>query len=156
MPSALARKSPVLLKPRFWAGVWGVWFLILFTLSSMSHPGPVIDVDNIDKVEHALFFAFGGAALALSRILKDGAVGADGDGKARAGELQSAGRNLKWTALLVLVVGAAVGWFDEWHQSFTPGRSGLDIYDWLADITGSLLAVPLALVIRSLLSGVRS
>ena len=49
------------------------------------------------------------------------------------------------TALLVVLTGAAVGWFDEWHQTFTPGRSGLDVYDWMADVTGSLLAVPLAL-----------
>jgi VanZ family protein len=47
-------------------------------------------------------------------------------------------------ALITLLAGAAVGWFDEWHQSFTPGRKGLDVYDWMADVLGSLAAVPLA------------
>ena len=41
--------------------------------------------------------------------------------------------------LIVTAVGiiSLLGWLDEYHQSFTPGRSGKDILDWLADLTGA-------------------
>ena len=42
---------------------------------------------------------------------------------------------------LVPVVAAVIGAFDEVHQVITPGRSGLDVADWVADVTGGLLAV---------------
>jgi VanZ family protein len=41
-----------------------------------------------------------------------------------------------------LVIGAAIlgmaliGFLDEWHQLSTPGRSGGDPWDWLADLLG--------------------
>jgi VanZ family protein len=105
----------------------------LAILSSLSHPGPKIDVVGIDKVEHAIYFAVGGMCLALALALR---------GKtAHSALLTAPWRKL---ALITLLAGAAVGWFDEWHQSFTPGRKGLDVYDWMADVLGSLAAVPLA------------
>ena len=42
-------------------------------------------------------------------------------------------------ALLALLITAAYGAFDEFHQSFTPTRS-VDIFDWLADAAGGTLA----------------
>ena len=96
--------------------MYGLWFTILCILSSMSHPGPHIDVIGFDKVEHCTYFFGGGVALGLALPRK------------------------RWIPLIIFLTGAAVGWFDEWHQSFTPGRSGLDVYDWIADCTGSLLA----------------
>lgn len=39
-------------------------------------------------------------------------------------------------ALTVFLVIAAVGAADEIHQLFTPGRSGADVFDWLADVCG--------------------
>jgi hypothetical protein len=126
--------------------MWGAWFVTLFILSSMSQPGPKIDVKNIDKLEHALVFACGGAVLALCLHFRRGgpcAAGAQDGSAAGAGWWRGAGVNGRG-ALVVVLTGAAVGWFDEWHQTFTPGRSGLDVDDWKADITGSLLAVPLA------------
>ncbi|RYD28362.1 MAG: hypothetical protein EOP86_23195 [Verrucomicrobiaceae bacterium] len=141
-----APRFPILRSRGFWLALWIGWFLTLFVLSSMRHPGPEIHVRHIDKVEHAVFFALGGAVLALWRLFPrnplSGEVGAVISHPApEPVPLASVGG----TALLVVLTGAAVGWFDEWHQSFTPGRSGLDVYDWMADITGSLLAVPLAL-----------
>jgi VanZ family protein len=96
--------------------MYGLWFTVLCILSSMSHPGPHIDVIGIDKVEHCCYFLGGGLALGLALTGK------------------------RWIPLIILIVGASVGWFDEWHQSFTPGRTGLDVYDWIADCMGSLLA----------------
>ena len=46
------------------------------------------------------------------------------------------------TALASLVVVAAYGASDEWHQSFVPGRSS-DVMDWIADTTGAVLAISL-------------
>ena len=40
-------------------------------------------------------------------------------------------------AIVVLIVGVLIGRLDEYHQSFTPGRSGNDNGDWLADILGA-------------------
>ena len=124
------------LKSRNWALVWALWFIVLFILSSLSHPGPQLEIDGIDKVEHAIWFAAGGTCLALALALH---------GKTPAEAL--AGTSWLKLAGLVLLAGALVGWFDEWHQTFTPGRSGLDRYDWYADISGSALGVPLARLI---------
>ena len=38
--------------------------------------------------------------------------------------------------LTTVFVIAAIGFIDEWHQCFTPGRSGGDPGDWLADLLG--------------------
>ncbi len=49
------------------------------------------------------------------------------------------GRGWRAAALAVLAV-STFGGLDEWHQSFTPGRS-VEVEDWLADTTGAALAV---------------
>ena len=50
------------------------------------------------------------------------------------------GKGFIVSALLLSFFGAT----DEWHQQFTPGRSGKDVGDWTADsiggLAGSLLA----------------
>ncbi len=45
-----------------------------------------------------------------------------------------------WQAL---IVGALYGALDELHQSFVPGRN-MSILDWLADVTGLLVALAVA------------
>ncbi len=47
-------------------------------------------------------------------------------------------------ALLALLITAAYGAFDEFHQSFTPTRS-VDVFDWVADAAGGMLAFLAAL-----------
>jgi VanZ family protein len=42
-------------------------------------------------------------------------------------------------ALLALLITAAYGAFDEFHQLFTPTRS-CDVFDWLADAAGGTIA----------------
>jgi VanZ family protein len=47
-------------------------------------------------------------------------------------------------ALAVLLV-AAFGAFDEGRQTFTPGRTGGDLYDWIADFLGAMAGALLTL-----------
>ena len=132
-PSAWPRAIRRLSHPSTWGWLWGLWLTVLCILSSLSNPGPQVNISGIDKVEHAIYFAAGGASLAMALALRPRAGGRAADGP-------SWGK----IAVIVLLTGARVGWFDEWHQSYTPGRNGLDVYDWLADLAGSALAVPLA------------
>jgi VanZ family protein len=113
-----------------WAGAWLGWLGLLTWLSSQSQPGPAIAIRHVDKGEHFIYFAAGGVALAGALALR----GRQGLGEA------SGKYAFRREGLLVLVVGCAIGWLDEWHQSFVPGRVGLDLGDWLADAAGSLLA----------------
>ena len=39
-----------------------------------------------------------------------------------------------------MLFGCAHATFDEWHQSFVPGRSS-DLADWIADVAGVMLGV---------------
>ena len=103
---------------------WGLlvlWLIGLWVLSSL--PGDDVQLPSFpgaDKLAHMLFFAVGGALLALS--------------------LRS-GRNWKrrrviWTVLLAMAV---IGALDEFHQLQTVNRSGADPFDWLADCVGGFL-----------------
>lgn len=71
-----------------------------------------------DKFAHFVAFAVGGGLLAL-------AVGKS--------------FTLTRRAVLLLSIGgvALFGALDEWHQTFTPQRSGADVYDWIADVLGA-------------------
>ena len=42
-----------------------------------------------------------------------------------------------WISLLII---SGYGLTDEWHQSFTPGRS-VELADWLADTAGAAMAI---------------
>ncbi len=124
---AMAGVKVLLRRAVFWLGAWACWLGLLTWLSSQSHPGPVIAVRNIDKVEHFLYFAAGG-------VLLGGVLGLWG----RREELPVVRLGWNGIACLVVVIGALVGWLDEWHQRFVPGRVGLDLDDWIADTLGSL------------------
>lgn len=45
-------------------------------------------------------------------------------------------------AVVAIVLASAYGVTDEWHQSFTPGRS-VELADWVADTLGAVVAVGL-------------
>ncbi len=99
-----------------------VWFAVLFWLSSQSHlhpPGP--EFENKDKVLHTGYFAIGGGLFFMALRLKKPALG------------------LLAATLITIAFCSAIGAFDEWHQTFTPNRSGNDPYDWMADTLGGLL-----------------
>ncbi|CAN5913650.1 hypothetical protein BH11VER1_BH11VER1_28140 [soil metagenome] len=114
--------SRLFTRPQFWFGAVGLWFAVLFVLSSISlalPPGP--QITHIDKVEHTLYFMAGSTCLHLGLRLF----------KPRWGFLFALGLTVLFCAL--------VGAFDEFHQTFTPNRSGNDPGDWLADVVGGFI-----------------
>jgi VanZ family protein len=98
-----------------------LWLVGLWVLSSL--PGDEVQLPSFpgaDKLAHLLYFAVGGALLALSL---------------------RPGRNWKrsriiWTVLLSMAV---IGVLDEFHQLHTANRAGADPFDWLADCVGGFL-----------------
>lgn len=110
----------------WWTGVV-VWALVLFVLSSRSTLPPGPDIPYQDKVIHFLYFSGGAFCFALALFH-------------RQTPLKSA---LFWW-LAGTAFGIVIGALDEYHQTFTPGRSGNDMGDLLADLlgagTGALIA----------------
>lgn len=107
--------------PNFWLVALFVWFGVLWILSSGTHPGiPMPPIDFFDKIEHFGYF-FGGAGLLSAYLFRKNPA------------------SPRWRIIIpsVIVVMALVGWMDEYHQSFVPGRSGNDPFDWLADVIGA-------------------
>lgn len=121
-------KLPRLLSsPLLWRFLVLLWFGVLFWLSSQSHLPSPASFEGVDKLEHAIFFSAGGMCFLLGLRLA---------GFAKA----------KTTAILAAVLFCgAVGGFDEWHQTYTPGRSGGDVWDWAADMCGGFIGAFLAL-----------
>jgi len=108
--------------PAFWLICVVIWFVSLWVLSSNSHTNDNLpQIANIDKVAHFGFF-FGGGGLLSALLYRRKAESPD------------------WARLIctVTLIISAVGVLDEIHQSFTPGRSGNDVYDWMADTLGGL------------------
>jgi len=54
---------------------------------------------------------------------------------------------------MVALVCSVIGRLDEYHQTFTPGRSGNDTGDWLADTLGG--AAGAVFVLFLVLPGIR-
>src|SRR6266478_2496435 len=112
-----------------WVGFAG-WVATIFYLSSLS--GPSVEELNVfhlwDKLAHFIAYAAGGVLLA---------------GGLRAGTRLSPAKIFGYTLLALSLFGAS----DEWHQLYTPGRSGADVHDWLADTLGSAAGATLALVL---------
>jgi VanZ family protein len=96
--------------------------VMIFMASSRSHvAGP--HIRGGDKVAH--FAVYGLLATLVIRAMR------------------SAEERLRGpAALMAVVVASLYGITDEWHQSFTPGRS-VEVADWLADTSGAALAVTL-------------
>jgi VanZ family protein len=94
-----------------------VYMLIIFQLSSESHPLPALTAHVWDKLLHLI--EYGGLGVLLCRALL--------------------GEGLAWVAAVTLAVVAAslYGMSDEWHQSFVPMRDS-DIHDWFADTLGGM------------------
>jgi hypothetical protein len=101
-----------------------IWAIALWFLSSSKPPlmGPSFPLK--DKLQHCLYFAGGGICFLL----------------AWPGSASVFRRSLRKNAFQAMLFTAAIGALDEYHQTFTPGRSGNDPWDWLADISGGLFA----------------
>lgn len=98
----------------------------------MPDGGP--EIPHMDKVLHFGYFMGGAFILATWILLR----------KDRAA-------CLCLRILLPLILFAVIGALDEWHQTFTPGRSGNDPFDWLADLLGALTGILIASVAHPLL-----
>lgn len=99
-----------------------LWPLLLAaTIFMVSGRGRVAspDIVGIDKVAH--FFVFGLLGTLIARIPRIAAW---------------RGLGVWWAVALASAYGIA----DEFHQSFTPGRS-VELADWLVDTAGAALAV---------------
>jgi VanZ family protein len=97
-----------------------VWASLLFTLSSMTFDSSEPGFPYEDKLVH--FGLFGMLSILLFFALA-----------------YERGLSVVKAALFALLITAAYGAFDEFHQLFTPGRM-CDIHDWVADVTGGTLA----------------
>jgi len=119
-------------RPKLYIIGWVTWFVVLWILSS-GNPAPKNgpDIPHFDKIVHFGYFLGGAGLFAAWRRFTSPTAPA---------------LNI---IVLTTLVGAIVGAIDEYHQSFTPGRTGNDVYDWLADLTGSFAGVCIMLYILS-------
>ncbi|MDB6154887.1 MAG: VanZ family protein [Chthoniobacteraceae bacterium] len=108
---------------RFRLGAWSTvaaWVLTIFILSSLS--GSQVEHLNVfrlwDKAAHFIAFAAGGFVLGLALRV-------------------STAWSSKKVTLVTIAVISLFGATDEWHQLYTPHRSGADRADWLADTFGA-------------------
>lgn len=98
-----------------------VWAVTLWFLSA-GNPAPKNgpEIPHLDKLAHFLYFSAGGVLLAACGLL-----------------LMPVLRQQRWRLFwCVTALVAVIGRLDEYHQTFTPGRSGNDMGDWAADILG--------------------
>ena len=106
--------------------IWACGILWLSSLTRQELPDAAFLFS--DKFNHFVAFAVGGwltaSALRLSRQPGAAAVGA---------------------IVMAIVLVAAFGAFDEALQKFTPGRTGGDLYDWIADFLGAIAGALLTL-----------
>lgn len=114
----------------FWFAAVGVWFAVLWVISSDTHEVPDVGflIPHLDKILHFGYFFGGGGLLSAALYC-----------------LRPEAPPWGWILLAVVVMAAGVGWLDEWRQGFVPGRSGNDFGDWLADVCGGAFG---ALVFR--------
>lgn len=118
------------LAPALWRTLVIVWAGVLWWLSSQSSLPQPASFEGVDKLEHTAYFAAGGACFLLGLRL--------------AGLVK---RTFDAVAVTVLFC-AIVGGIDEWHQTHTPGRSGGDVADWLADSVGGIIGAFAALAVQ--------
>jgi len=101
-----------------------IWVVTLWFLSA-GNPAPENgpEIPHLDKVAHFGYFFGGGGLLAGWLGLRR--------------EIKFSGGFLWGVFITVVLAGCVIGRLDEYHQSFTPGRTGNDTGDWMADILGT-------------------
>jgi len=98
-----------------------LWAVVIFFLSATSAPPvPPLDIPAYDKIGHMAVYGFLG--FLITHALR------------RAHHL-----SVPRAALIAILLVAAYGASDEWHQSFVPDRDA-SLADWFADILGGSLA----------------
>ena len=122
---------------RIWFAAFALWFLTLWFLSGRPVPaGAQVNLPGLDKVLHVLYF-FSGAiilSLALHR-------------RGQRGHL-----TFPRSLFIIVISLGMIGALDEWHQSWIPARSGNDLGDWTADLSGAFAG---ALIYQALRHRVR-
>lgn len=103
-----------------------LWAALVFTLTSIPNPS-LPAITGGDKAVHAIMYGVL-AVLALYAWPPE--------------------RRPFGARLVVLVVVAALGAADEWHQHYVPGRSA-DVRDWVADTLGALVALALTWIVMA-------
>lgn len=101
--------------PLLWAGA-------VLVATSIPNPPVPSSVARFDKVVHLAMY--GVLAWLLARAA-------------------AAGRAAIRALAVAVLVAAAFGAADEWHQRFIPGRS-MDVDDWLADVSGAVVGASIA------------
>jgi len=112
-----------------WTGLI-IWFVVLFTASAQASVLPPMFFTVQHEFEHAGYFAAGGLCFYLAL------------------RAQTPGISALRLAIATVLFCSLIGMFDEWHQTFTPGRSGNDVWDWTADTTGGFIAVLLGRMLK--------
>ena len=108
--------------PKVWLIAWVLWAIVLWNLSATQPAAKDLpDLPHIDKLAHFGYF-FGGSGLLSGWFYF------------KFKKFTGSGRLATMT-----LIGSIVGIIDEYHQSFTPGRSGNDIGDWIADTSGAFV-----------------
>lgn len=112
-----------LTRPAVPATLFGLWLAILHQVSNNpAQAMPRMLVPQQDKILHFVFFLGGAVVLAASlRLLA-----------------KLHGMTLFLTATVVM---GLLGALDEYNQQFIPGRSGLSLPDWIADVSGAVAGV---------------
>lgn len=105
---------------------WAATILWLSSLSPQSLPSAAFVA--WDKLNHFIAFAAGGW-LAASAL-----------------RLSWPQRQAPVLVLLAVVLVSAFGACDEALQLLTPGRSGADTFDWIADLLGAIFGASLTLI----------
>lgn len=130
-----------LASPRFWLFSVILWAATLFLLSSLPTvphvDGP--EIPHLDKVMHFGYF-MGGAFLFMNYFLLR--YGVD--------------KRTLIRVFIPILLFAVIGALDEYHQTFTPGRSGNDPFDWLADLFGATSGIFIAHYFHPLLLKISS
>ena len=119
--------APALSRLPAWKAYFSLWVPLVLYAATMcffsSRPATSLPrwafITEHDKILHAIEYM--GLGMLIVRAL-----------------LRS-GMRLRWSITLSIGISLVFGVFDEWHQSFVPGRRGNDIGDLSADVSGALL-----------------
>ena len=118
------------LAPLHWSA-FAAWLAVLFFLSGL--PGdqaPRLIFPHQDKALHFVFY-LGGAGVLAAAISSTWTL------------------RRTFCAILTVVILALIGAADEYRQQFTPLRSGMDLFDWIADLAGALAGTLILLRLKS-------
>lgn len=123
-----------LARPHPWWIALLLWCAVMLTASSFSiaaPAAPAFEIPHLDKVFHFCYFTIGGFILANAILLR-----------------RPPFTSIWMKFVLPIVLMSLLGALDEFRQSFTPGRSGNDLGDWIADTLGGLCGVMIANVVH--------